>query len=218
MKLSQETIAILKNYSTINPSVLFKPGSTLSTMSMQKSIFAKATIKEEVEKTFGIYELNKFLGVLSMFREPELRFFDKFLEVFSGKQRVRYTYADPTLIVTPPEKELVFPEPEVQFDVTAEDLTSVVKALAVMSLPEICITGDGENLEVQAVNSKNPSADVYSITVGTTDKKFHSYIKTENLKFLSKGYRVSVSSKGIVKFEAPEITYFVAAEAHSNFN
>jgi hypothetical protein len=217
MKLSQETIAILKNYSTINPSVLFKPGSTLSTMSMQKSIFAKATIKEEVERTFGIYELNKFLGVLSMFREPELRFFDKFLEVFSGKQRVRYTYADPTLIVTPPEKELVFPDPEVQFDLTSEDLGSVMKALAVMSLPEICITGDGTNLEVQAVNSKNPSADVYSIAVGSTDKTFQSYIKTENLKFLAKDYHLSVSSKGIVKFEAQDITYFVASEAHSYF-
>ena len=111
MKLSPETIAILKNYSTINPSVLFKPGNVLSTMSMQKSIFAKTTIKEVVERQFGIYELNKFLGVLSMFREPELRFFDSFLEVFSGKQRVRYTYADPSLIITPPDKELVVPDP-----------------------------------------------------------------------------------------------------------
>lgn len=217
MKLSPETIAILKNYSTINPSVLFKPGNTLSTMSMQKSIFAKATIKEEVERSFGIYELNKFLGVLSMFREPELRFFDRFLEVFSGKQRVRYTYADASLIVTPPEKELVFPDPEVQFDLTSEDLNAALKALSIMSLPEICITGNGAELEVQAVNSKNPSADVYSITVGTTDKTFQSYIKTENLKFLSKDYRVNVSSKGIVKFEAPDITYFVASEAHSYF-
>lgn len=217
MKLSQETIAILKNYSTINPSVLFKPGNTLSTMSMQKSIFAKATIKEEVERSFGIYELNKFLGVLSMFREPELRFFDRFLEVFSGKQRVRYTYADASLIVTPPEKELVFPDPEVQFDLTSEDLNAALKALSIMSLPEICINGDGQSLEVQAVNSKNPSADVYSISVGSTDKTFQSYIKTENLKFLSKDYHVSVSSKGIVKFEAPDLTYFVASEAHSYF-
>lgn len=217
MKLSAETIAILKNYSTINPSVLFKPGSVLSTMSTQKSIFAKATIKEEVERQFGIYELNKFLGVLSMFKEPELRFFDSFLEVFSGKQRVRYTYADPSLIITPPDKELVVPEPEVEFDLTADDLGSVIKALSIMSLPEISITGNGKDLEVQAVNSKNPSADVYSITVGSTEKTFQSYIKTENLKFMSKDYHVSVSSKGIVKFESAGLTYFVASEAHSYF-
>lgn len=217
MKLSQETIAILKNYSTINPSVLFKPGNVLSTMSTQKSIFAKATIKEEVERQFGIYELNKFLGVLSMFKEPELRFFDSFLEVSSGKQRVRYTYADPSLIITPPDKGFVVPIPEVEFDLTSDDLGSVIKALSIMSLPEISITGNGSDLEVQAVNSKNPSADVYSITVGTTEKTFQSYIKTENLKFLSKDYHVSVSSKGIVKFESPGLTYFVASEAHSYF-
>lgn len=218
MKLSQETIAILKNYSTINPSVLFKTGNTLATMSMQRSIFAKAAIREEIERPFGIYELNKFLGVLSMFKEPELRFFDNYLEVFSGKQRVRYTYADASLIVAPPEKELTFPEPEVEFDFKADDINSVVKALSIMSLPEICITGNGKSLEVQAVNSKNPSADVYSITVGETDKNFRSYIKAENLKFLSKDYKVSVSSKGIVKFSAPDVTYFVASEAHSAFN
>ena len=218
MKISAETIAILKNYSTINPSVLFKPGNTISTMSMQKSIFAKATIKEDIERQFGIYELNKFLGVLSMFREPELRFFDSYLEVFSGKQKVRYTYADPSLIITPPEKGLVVPDPDVEFDLTAEDLNSVVKALSIMSLPEICITGDGTNLELQAVNPSNRSADVYSVIVGSTDKTFHSYVKMENLKFLSKDYRVSVSSKGIIRLESQDITYFVASEAHSTFN
>lgn len=218
MKISSETIAILKNYSTINPSVLFKPGNTLTTMSMQKSIFAKATIKEDIERQFGIYELNKFLGVLSMFKEPELRFFDSYLEVFSGRQRVKYTYADPSLIVTPPEKGLIVPDPDVEFSLTADMLNSVIKALSIMSLPEICICGNGGELEVRAVNPKNPSADVYSVTVGSTDKTFHSYIKTENLKFLSKDYSVCVSSKGIVKFEAPDITYFVASEAHSTFD
>jgi len=95
MKLSPETVSLLKNYSSINPSVLFKPGQVISTISPQRSVFAKAAVKEEFPRQFGIAELNKFLGVLSMFKDPELRFFDNYLEVFSGKQKVRYTYADP---------------------------------------------------------------------------------------------------------------------------
>lgn len=217
MKLSPETVSLLKNYSTINPSVLFKPGNILATISPQRSIFAKAAIKEDVPQQFGIYELNKFLGVLSMFKDPELRFFDNYLEVFSGRQKVKYTYADATMILTPPEKELTFPSPEVEFNLTSEELNSVIKALSVMSLPEIAFTGDGTNLEVQAINSKNSTADVYSVNVGTTDKTFKVVIKAENLKFLSKDYKISVSSKGIVKFEHPEVTYFVASEANSSF-
>lgn len=217
MKLSSETVSLLKNYSTINPSVLFKQGNTLSTISAQRSIFAKAVIKEEVPQTFAIYELNKFLGVLSMFKDPELRFFDNYLEVFSGRQKVRYTYADPSTIITPPEKELTFPAPEVEFDLKADDLNAVIKALSVLSLPEIAIAGNGTDVEVQAVNSKNSTADNYSQGIGTTDKTFRVIVKAENLKFLNKDYHVSVG-KGILKFEAPEITYFVAAEANSTFN
>lgn len=217
MKLSPETISVLKNYSTINPSVLFKPGNLVATISPQRSVFAKAVVKEEFPRQFGIAELNKFLGVLSMFKDPELRFFDNYLEVFSGKQKVRYTYADPSAILTPPEKELAFPQADVEFDVTAEELNATIKALGVLSLPQIAFAGNGTDLELQAIDSKNPSADVYSTRLGDTDKKFKAIVKTENIKILAKNYRVSLSSKGIIKFEAPEVTYFVASEANSSF-
>lgn len=217
MKLSNETVTLLKNYSSINPSVLFKTGNVVSTISPQRSIFAKALVKEEFPQQFGIAELNKFLGVLSMFKDPELRFFDNYLEVFSGMQKVRYTYADPSVILTPPEKELTFPAPEVEFDVSAEEMSAVVKALSVLALPQIAFVGNGKDLELQAIDSKNPSADVFSTKLGNTDKTFKAIVKTENIKLLPKNYHISVSSKGIIKFEAQDITYFVASEANSSF-
>lgn len=216
MKLSNETITLLKNYSTINPSVLFKQGNTLSTISPQRSIFAKATIAEDVPQQFAVAELNKFLGVLSMFKDPELNFKENYVEVCSGSKKVRYTYADVSAIITPPEKELKFPEPEVEFDLKADDLNAVVKALSVLSLPELAITGTGTDVEIQAISSKNSTADSYSEVVAQTDKKFRAILKTENLKLLNKDYRVSVA-KNIVKFEASDVTYFVAVESNSTF-
>lgn len=218
MKLSNETVTLLKNYSSINPSVLFKPGHAVSTISPQRSVFAKAVVKEEFPRQFGIAELNKFLGVLSMFKDPELRFFDNYMEVFSGKQKVRYTYAEPTAILTPPEKELTFPTPEVEFDITAEELNATIKALSVLSLPQIAFVGNGTDIEIQAIDSANPSADVFSTKVGESDKKFRAIVKTENIKVLAKNYHVSISSKGIIKFEAQDVTYFVASEANSSFS
>ena len=216
MKLSNETITLLKNYSTINPSVLFKQGNTLATISPQRSIFAKANITEDVPRQFAVAELNKFLGVLSMFKDPELNFNDNHVEICSGSKKVRYTYADVSAIITPPEKELKFPEAEVEFELKADDLNAAVKALSVLSLPELAITGDGENVMIQAISSKNSTADNYSQVVATADKKFRAILKTENLKLLNKDYKVSVA-KNIVKFEADDITYFVAVEANSTF-
>lgn len=216
MKLSNETITLLKNYSTINPSVLFKQGNTLATISPQRSIFAKASITEDVPRQFAVAELNKFLGVLSMFKDPELNFNDNHVEICSGSKKVRYTYADVSAIITPPEKELKFPEAEVEFELKADDLNAAVKALSVLSLPELAITGDGENVMIQAISSKNSTADNYSQVVATADKKFRAILKTENLKLLNKDYKVSVA-KNIVKFEADDITYFVAVEANSTF-
>ena len=216
MKLSNETITLLKNYSTINPSVLFKQGNTIATISPQRSIFAKASITEDVPRQFAVAELNKFLGVLSMFKDPELNFNDNYVEICSGSKKVRYTYADVSAIITPPEKELKFPESEVEFELKADDLNAAVKALSVMSLPELAITGDGENVLIQAISSKNSTADNYSQVVTTTDKKFRAILKTENLKLLNKDYKVSVA-KNIVKFEADDIIYFVAVEANSTF-
>ena len=216
MKLSNETITLLKNYSTINPSVLFKQGNTIATISPQRSIFAKASITEDVPRQFAVAELNKFLGVLSMFKDPELNFNDNYVEICSGSKKVRYTYADVSAIITPPEKELKFPEAEVEFELKADDLNAAVKALSVLSLPELAITGDGENVMIQAISSKNSTADNYSQVVATADKKFRAILKTENLKLLNKDYKVSVA-KNIVKFEADDIIYFVAVEANSTF-
>lgn len=216
MKLSNETVNLLKNYSTINPSVLFKQGNTLSTISPTRTVFAKAEIKEEVPQQFAIAELNKFLGVLSMFRDPELKFHDNYLEVCSETKKVRYTYAELSAIITPPEKELKFPDPEVEFDLKSDDLSAVIKALSVLSLPELAITGNGNEVEIQAISSKNSTADSYSQAVAKTDKKFRAILKTENLKLLNKDYKVSVA-KNIVKFEADDVTYFVAVEANSSF-
>lgn len=216
MKLSNETLTLLKNYSTINPSVLFKQGNLLSTISPQRSIFAKATVAEEFPRQFAIAELNKFLGVLSMFKDPDLVFHDNYLEVCSGSKKVKYTYADVSAIITPPEKELKFPDPEVEFDLKADDLNAVVKALSVLSLPELAITGTGTDVEIQAISSKNSTADSYSQAVASSDKKFRAILKTENLKFLGRDYNVAVA-KNIVKFESQDLTYFVAVESNSTF-
>jgi len=219
MKLSENTINILKNYSVINPSLLVKPGNVLSTVSPVKSIFAKATVEENFPSQFAIYELSKFLGVVSLFNEPELDFGEKQMTIISGSQSLNYTYADPSMIVTPPEKDINFPEPDIEFNITQEELQKVVRATGVLQLPDIAVIGDGSTLKMSSTNSKNPTTDVFNIKVGETDKKFNMIFKAENIiKLISANYNVKISAKGLALFTADTIRYYVATEANSSFN
>jgi hypothetical protein len=219
MKLSENTINILKNYAVINPSLLVKPGNVLSTVSPVKSIFAKATVEENFPSQFAIYELSKFLGVVSLFNEPELDFGEKQMTIISGSQSLNYTYADPSMIVTPPEKDINFPEPDIEFNITQEELQKVVRATGVLQLPDIAVIGDGSTLKMSSTNSKNPTTDVFNIKVGETAKTFNMIFKAENIiKLLSANYNVKISSKGLALFTADTIRYYVATEANSSFN
>ena len=219
MKLSENTINILKNYAVINPSLLVKPGNVLSTVSPVKSIFAKATVEENFPLQFAIYELSKFLGVVSLFNEPELDFGEKQMTIISGSQSLNYTYADPSMIVTPPEKDINFPEPDIEFNITQEELQKVVRATGVLQLPDIAVIGDGSTLKMSSTNSKNPTTDVFNIKVGETAKTFNMIFKAENIiKLLSANYNVKISSRGLALFTADTIRYYVATEANSSFN
>lgn len=220
MKLSENTINILKNFATINPSLLVYPGNSITTMSPVKSIYAKANVEESFPTKFAIYELSKFLGVTSLFKEPELDFGERQVKIVSGRQSVNYTYADSSMIVAPdPNKDINFPAADVEFSISQEELQKVVRATGVLQLPDIAVAGDGSTILVTATNSKNPTADVFSIEVGTTDKTFNMVFKVDNIvKLISGNYEVKISSKGLSKWTTDKVTYFVATEANSNFN
>ncbi|CAB5221490.1 sliding clamp [uncultured Caudovirales phage] len=219
MKLSESTLNILKNFSTINPSILVKEGNVLSTISPQRSIFAKATVEETFPAQFAIYELSKFLGVLTLFKDPEIELGSKQMTIKSGKQSLNYTYADPSMLIVPPEKDITFPEPDIEFDVSQEELQKVVRATGVLQLPDIAVVGDSSTIRICATNSKNPTTDTFTVDVGSTDKNFNMVFKAENIiKLLSTNYNVKVSSKGLALFTSDSASYYVATEANSSFN
>lgn len=217
MKISENTINILKNFATINPSLVVKSGNVLSTISPQKTIFAKATIQENFPKNFAVYELSKFLGALSLFKEPELEFFDDHMKISENKKSIRYVYTDPSMVIAPPEKEVQLPSVDVSFNLTSDDLAKVQRALSILKVPEMSITGEDGTIYVKAINNKVSSSDSFSIAVGVTDKAFNMIFKAENLKMMNSDYEVSVSSKGISQFKSDTAIYWVATESQSKY-
>lgn len=217
MIFSEKTLGVLKNFSSINGGILFRQGNTLRTVSPQKTIMAKAEIDETMERDFAIFELPRFLGAMSLFENPEVDFGEVAATIKSGKQKLVYAYADAATITVAPAKDISFPVPEVMFNMKSVDFLKVQRAGHVMGLPEIAVTGDGSSIYLKAVDSKNPTSDAFVIEVGETDKTFNAIFKSENLKMIHNDYDVSISSKGIAKFDVSKLTYWVATEATSKF-
>ena len=215
MKFSNETISVLKNFATINPGLVFKPGSVIRTMHPQKTVMASATVSENIEKVARVYDLSRFLATLSLFDDPDVEFTeDKFI-ISSGKSKVSYTYAAEAMVVSAPDKDIKFPDPEAVVTVKWKELDSVIKAAGVLKLSEVAFISDGSSISLSAVDSKNPTADAYEIVVAedVNTKEFKMIIKVENLKLMQNDYEVSLSTKGLAHFKSSKAEYFIALEA-----
>ena len=220
MKLSDKTLSVLKNFSSINQSILFKQGSKLRTISVMKNILAEATITEEFSKDFGIYDLNQFLNGLSLHSSPDLDFDnDQYVVIKEGRSRSKYFFADPSVIVAPPEKEITLPTEDVCFQLTSQQLEKLKKAASVYQLPDISVIGEAGVIKLVARDKKNDTSNDFSIVVGETDTDFVFNFKEENLKIVPGNYDVVVSEKLLSRFQNQniDVTYYIALEPDSTF-
>ena len=220
MKFSDKTISVLKNFSSINQSILFKQGSKLRTISVMKNILAEATITEEFSQDFGIYDLNQFLNGLNLHKNPELDFSsDQYVVIREGKMRSKYFFADPNVIITPPEKEIVLPSEDVCFELSTEQLDKLLKAAAIYQLPDISAVGEGGVVKLVVRDKKNDTSNDFAIVVGETDSEFVFNFKVENIKVLPGTYEVVVSQKLLSRFTSKnhDLCYYIALEPDSTF-
>jgi len=220
MKLSDKTISVLKNFSSINQSILFKEGSKLRTISVMKNILAEATVTEEFMKDFGIYDLNQFLNGLSLHSSPELDFQnDGYVVIREGRSRSKYFFADPNVIVTPPEKDISLPTEDVCFEVNTDQLEKLLKASAVYQLPDLSAVGENGVIKLVVRDKKNDTSNDYAVVVGETEAEFSFNFKVENIKVLPGTYEVVVSQKLLSRFTSKnhDLTYYIALEPDSTF-
>jgi len=217
MKLNTRSIQVLKNFASINPSIQFSEGTNLKTISPNKTMMAKAKLEDIIPSTFAIYDLSRFLGVVSLFEDPEFGIETNMVNITSPGRKVSYTFADPSTIITPPDREIVLEDPDVVFELKHENFAEIMKALGVMSFPDLVVVGEDGKIFLRATDTKNPSSDKYDIEVGTTDRTFTAVFKTENVKILPSSYTVSLSSKGISHFVSDDVEYWISLEANSTF-
>lgn len=218
MKFSPRTLQFLKSFTGINPSIYFRKGNKLSTISPANTILATALIDETIPEDFAIYDVSRFLNVLSLFEAPELTFDGgDYVTIKSESQKVKYMFTDPSMIVTPPPKAINIPTPEIEFNLNAATLAKLQKALAVLQMPEIAVVGEEGVIKIATYDSRGAISDSFSADIGETDHSFRMILKTDNMKLISGDYLVSISSKKISRFMNDSVTYFIACESNSTF-
>ena len=221
MKLSEETITVLKNFASINQSILIKNGSNLRTISIMKNILGEAKIQEEFPRDFAIYDLNQFLNGLNLHQDPDLDFSnDSYVTIKEGKRKAKYFFADPEVIVSPPEKQIELPSKDVCFSLEHSQLDKLLKAAAVYQLPDLAAIGENGVIRLVVRDKKNDTSNEYSIIVGETNNEFVFNFKVENIKIIPGTYEVVISSKLLSQFSNSKynICYYIAMEPDSTFN
>ena len=221
MKLSDSTLAVLKNFAGINNSILVKKGNQLRTISVAKNILAEAEIPEDFPRDVAIYDLNQFLNGLSLHQDPNLDFTeDSHITIKEGKRRVKYFYADPQVVIAPPDKEINLPTQEICFQLESNSLEKLIKAAAVYQLPDLSVIGKDGEIHMVVRDKKNDTSNEYSIYVGETDSTFELNFKMENIKIIPGPYDVIISSKLLSEFTNKQynLKYFIALEPDSTFN
>ena len=220
MNLSDNTLGILKNFAGINNSILVKEGNQLRTISVMKNILAEAEIPEDFPRQFGIYDLNQFLNGLSLHQDPDLDFSEQsYLTIIEGRRKVKYFFADPQVIIAPPEKEITLPTEDVCFQLESITLEKLLKAAAVYQLPDLSAISENGQIKLIVHDKKNDTSNEFAIVVGETDRVFSFNFKIENIKIIPGQYDVVISSKLLSRFVNNDLnlTYYIALEPDSTY-
>jgi hypothetical protein len=217
MKISKQTLEVLKNFATVNTNILVREGSTLSTISTGKNIFARAEVSESFPKEFAIYDLNSLLSLLTLMEDTDVEFGDESLVVTKGNSRFEYFYADPNIIVSAPDKSIEV-DTFFQFDLTKDDVDMILKAAAITAGPMLSVVGDNGEVVISVGDPSTPKSNSFRQAIGTTDKTFDAKLAMENFKVIPGGYSVILSQKKFMHLESSkgDLKYWLALERSSD--
>ena len=221
VNLSKNTFSILKNFATLNSNLLVKPGNVIKTITPSKNGMAVATVEETFDTEFGIWDLNKFLGVVSLFNNPNFTFGEKSVKIKNGGDSVvNYYYSEPRLLSVP-TKDVNMPPVDLSIELTEKNFLELQKASSVMQLPDLIFTSDDDNIIVMVSDISDPTSNSYKITLANSESpvpEFMFHFKMENIKILQGDYKINFANNIVGEFVNKNIPlkYWFAMEANTS--
>lgn len=216
MRLSKETMAILKNFASINSNVLIKPGNILKTVSPGMNIYVEAKVQEDFDVSVPIWDLNQFLGVVTMFNNPDLEFNESYVDISNGRSSIRYFYSEPTLLTVPPSKQFKMPNVVASFVIDEQDLNEILKASSILQVKDLTIIGEDGVLKIVVDDLKNNTSNSFSVTIDEnySGPDYRGNIDVSDVKFLPGSYKVELTGGIASKFthQSQDLFYLVSTK------
>ena len=218
MKISKETLALLKNFATINGNLLIKPGNVLLTKSADNGIYASVKVAETFETEFGVYDLNELLGIFSLFENPHIEIEGESHAIIKeGRRRIRFNSASES-VLTYPSKEIKLPVGDIAFKLSADDINMIVRTAAALRAPDVAFKGENGELKVIVYDKTNSGSNSNEMDIGEVDETFSAIVKVEKIKMIPGPYDVEISAKKALKFSSGDLMYVLALEKDSTFD
>ena len=213
MRLSKETYNILKNFAAINSNILIQPGNVLKTVSAGKNIYVEAKVTEDFDIDVPIWDLNKFLGIVSMFNNPDLEFHDTHVVITNGRSSVTYYYSEPSLL-TVPTREIKMPATVTRFELDEKDLNEILKASSVLQVSDLRMVGADGKFTISVDDSGQSTSNSFEIVIDEnyTGKDFEGTVNVSEMKFIPGSYSVELTDTIISKFthKSLDLSYYIA--------
>lgn len=215
MRLSKETYNILKNFASINSNILINPGNVIKTISTGKNIFAEAKVVEDFDVSIPIWDLNKFLGIVSMFNNPDLEFYDTHVVISNGRSSVTYYYSEPGLL-TVPTRNLQMPIPTVEFELDEINLNDILKAASILQVNDLRIIAENDKVIISVDDSSQSNSNNFKVEIDCNqiNKEFDGIINVSEIKFIPGSYTVKLTNSVIAQFKhnTLDLSYYIAVK------
>lgn len=219
MRLSPETITILKNFATISKGILIYPGRTLRTRTTP--VYVEARVAERFPVYAALPDLEAVLKSLKFLKQPDFDFQKDALLITEGKDgqskaNLRFEYK--SSMVTLPMERNTFEEPTefLEYSLSDEHLDMLRKALTEFGKSNIKIVSDGKSIYAGIDTDKTGFQ--FPVEGDTHGYACKHIINPKNLKLLSGDYRLKTTAL-YTEFKHQElpVMYMIAPEPGSVF-
>ena len=216
MRLSDTTTKVLKNFASINPSILLNEGQTIRTISPQKNVMAQAVTDEPITDSMCLYDINQFLNIAESIDDCVINV-NASKAILSNPQNTQNStvfFADPSVIVTPPEKNINVKNEQFTFNLSDKELVKILRMASLCNAEELILQqrNDGTVL-CKVTNTANPTSNDFSLVVEATNStgetELPATLEVTKLNFIKDTYEVHVYEK-IVHFQGSIAEYWIA--------
>lgn len=224
MQLKDTTLKVLQNFSAINSNLVVRKGNNIKTMTEARNVVSSATVDQEFDRDFGIYDLNEFLGVLNLVDTPALTFTDDYVTISdtTGRTKIKYFFSDADILTTP-SSDVKMPNADVTFTLDADTLAKLKRAASALGHESLSVEPDGGSLKLSIFDNNNNTSNTYSTSIAgdyPEQNQFKLIFNINNFKVIPGDYNVSISSKLVSEFKhaTDDVRYWIALEKTSEWN